>query len=83
MYWADEIRALDPTRPGKPILHFLAPVPAATLAALLAGVRRRRRDAGLPWDLSYAWWRREARKSGLSWLANQTLRRVMRPSATC
>lgn len=76
MYWAPEIRALDPARPTKPVLHFIAPIPAATLETLLAAARERRRAADLPWRLSYAWWRNKARKSGLGWMA-QRLHRTL------
>ena len=77
MYWPHEIRALDPVRPTKPVLHFIAPIPAATLEALLDGVRHRRREAGLDPEGSVACWRQEARKSRISWMANQALRRVI------
>lgn len=77
MYWAPELRALDPQRPTKPILHFIAPVPRATLETLLAGVRDRRRAAGLEFDLPYQWWRRKARQSGLGWVAQQVHRRMV------
>ncbi len=78
MYWADEIRALDLARPTKPVLHFIAPIPAATLDGLLEGVVRRRREARLSAEGSVEIWRREARKSGLSWIANQAIRRMIR-----
>ena len=78
MYWAPEIQALDPARPTKPILHFIAPVPEPILEHLLEDVRARRAAAGLSPDASRSVWRREARSSGLSWVANRALRCFVR-----
>ena len=78
MYWSQEVEALDLAHPTKPVLHFISPIPRATLDGLLEGVARRRREAGLPADGSLGYWREEARKSGLSWIANQAIRRLIR-----
>ena len=77
MYWAPEILTLDPERPTKPILHFIASVPRRTLDAVLEGVRARRRAAGIDPDASLAVWRWKARRGALSWTANQTIRRLI------
>src|SRR5262249_38325277 len=78
MYWPDEIRTLDPDRPAKPILPFIAAIPEKTLDAVLEGVRARRRAAGLPPDASLQSWRWKARRGAVSWRANQTIRRLVR-----
>ncbi|MSR22095.1 MAG: hypothetical protein EXR92_00805 [Gemmatimonadetes bacterium] len=78
MYWEAEIQALDPDRPSKPILHFIAPIPVNTLVRLLDDIRWRRHAAGLPSERSLPTWRREARISRFSWVANRALRRLAR-----
>lgn len=50
MYWPQEFGALDLDHPTKPLLHFIWPPPADVLERLLARMRRRRGEAGVPCD---------------------------------
>lgn len=60
MYWPREFATLDPTRPTKPLLHFIWPPEPPLLEALLSGATRRREEAGLaPSD--HAHWLTEVR----------------------
>ncbi|MEX2526954.1 MAG: hypothetical protein WEA09_04890 [Gemmatimonadota bacterium] len=64
IFWGKEILELNPEAPLRPILHFIGPVPSLTLEHLLEGVRRRRREVGLPEEASVAIWRAEAGHPG-------------------
>jgi hypothetical protein len=77
MCWAQDMRALDPARPFKPVLHFIVPMPARTLSAVLDGVRERRRRAGLPPEDSVAGWTWKARRSGYGWFLQRAHRRLV------
>lgn len=63
MYWPPEFPQIDVDRPTKPVLHFLAPLPADTLARLVADADRRRRAAGVPGSAA-PHWRIEQRRVG-------------------
>lgn len=60
MYWPQEFDALDLSRPSKPLLHFIWPLPDDVLDELLEAMRDRRRRAGVPGD-GEAHWRAEVR----------------------
>lgn len=61
MYWPHEFADLDLDDPAKPLLHFIWPPPDEVLDRLMAGIRSRRRRAGLPLA-SEAPWRAEVEK---------------------
>lgn len=55
MYWPAEFDSLDPDRPTKPLLHFIAPLPDRTFRELMRVVEDRRETAGVPWTGADHW----------------------------
>lgn len=55
MYWPEDLAQLDPRCAGKPILHWLGPLPREGLQWLLEEVERRRAEAGVPSNGSEHW----------------------------
>ncbi len=63
MFWPAELPEIDLDRPGKPVLHYLAPLPAELFEELVARADRRRRAAAVPGS-SAPHWRIEQRRVG-------------------
>lgn len=55
MFWPAEFESIDPDRPGKPLLHFIWPLPTRTFAELMRGAEDRRDAAGVPWPGAGHW----------------------------